>query len=98
MNPPLLLYNNFFYNPTRAAALIGLSDECLFKWAARCCTGYGYKITVIEHAGRLLIAERDVRIMADVQRAFPVRRGPVHPDRQKQMRIYAARLARLRHR
>jgi len=93
LQQPLPLNGGFFYSPAKAASIIGLEDSCIFRWAARSLTSYDFPISVTEHQRRRLIEERDVRILAQVQRAFPISRGGPGPRRRReQMQEYAFRL------
>jgi hypothetical protein len=82
-----------FLCPERAAAITGVTSASLMRWAKRAFTSYGYPLNVVRLQGHRLIEERDVRVIARVQRDFPVRCGGPGPrQRQEAMKAYAEQL------
>jgi hypothetical protein len=82
-----------FLCPHRAAKITGLASSCLLDWAKRAFTSYGYPLNVVRLQGHRLIEERDVRVIARVQRDFPIRCGGPGPrQRQEAMKAYAEQL------
>lgn len=92
MQQPIPIDEGFFYTPVRASAIAGLSVATLFSWTQDRCTSYGHPLNVVEHQDRRLIDERDVYVVAAVQKDFPIGKGPVPPDRREQMKSYAAQV------
>lgn len=92
MQETIPISGGFFHCPERAAAMVGLPNSTLWRWAKARSTGYGHPLNVVEHQGHRLIDERDVHVVAAVQKEFPLARGPVPPDRREQMKNYAAQV------
>lgn len=75
MQQPIQIEGGFFVCSPRAAAIAGLPQQTLWRWASAQVTGYGYALKTLEHRGHLLIDERDVYVVAGVQQALPIPKG-----------------------
>lgn len=67
---------------TRAAQIVGLSGAALSRWARDGITSYGLELTVRRQGKRRLIPERQVRILAELNRIYPLPRHGFLPRDQ----------------
>lgn len=89
---PIPISGGFFYSPERASEIVGVSNRTLFIWAKAQITSYGFPLNVIEYQNHRLIDERDVHVLAAVQKDFPVGGGPIPTNKREQMKRYAAQV------
>jgi hypothetical protein len=93
MQSPILVQRGFFVCPNQAALTVGLTGHCVWTWAKRQVTSYGFPLRVVKHRGHIFIAEEDVRVLERVNRDFPLARGgPGDQKRREQMKQFAERL------
>jgi hypothetical protein len=89
---PIAISGGFFRSPERASMIAGLDHRTLYRWTKSKVTSYDHPLNVVEYHGHSLIDERDVFVVAAVQKEFPLARGPIPPDRREQMKRYAAQV------
>jgi hypothetical protein len=88
------LNGKLYVCPYRAAEHVGISYKVLRAYARRASSWFGMPLDVVKHGGRgrLLIDERDVFVLAAVNREFPVGKGPIPRAKREQMCQYSERI------
>jgi hypothetical protein len=92
MEDPIQINGGFFHSPERASEITGLGKSTFCAWTRAQVTGYGFDLKTVEHRGHRLVDERDVLVVAAVQKAFPVPKGRIPSDTRDQMKRMAERL------
>lgn len=92
MMTPIQLDGRFYVLPAHVAAVTGVGLTALWNWAKVGATSYGYPLTVRVHGSRRFLDERDARIVAMVQREYPLAAGRGRPAKRAEMKRYAEHL------
>jgi predicted site-specific integrase-resolvase len=69
-----------YIHPTRAAQMIGLTMATIANWTKAGVTTYGLELTVRRQGKHRLIPEREAVIMAELNKTYPLRKGPIPAD------------------
>jgi len=93
---PFSLDGENYVHPTCAAQTIGLTPQTLTRWADAGFTSYGLPLTVRHQGRRRLIRAKEVVVMAELNKLYPLPpKGPLPKNRlddlQRAVRLHAVR-------
>lgn len=86
------IQGRMFVCPNRAASIVGVASETLYRWFRRGTTSYGYPVRTVRVGKHRLADERDVWVMAGVNRDVPLVQGGAGREEREQMKARALAL------